>query len=121
MWCLTAALLMTQVGHRQSAQAAATKSCAKGGVCKLGDRGPGGGIVFHVAPTVSWWGEYIEAFARPVGGSPRTWGDSIVHKGMMPKRSGFWVSRLALVNSTRGDFVLLMRAGLPLQLHGRSH
>ena len=81
MWCLTAALLMTQFGHRQSAQAAATKSCAKGGVCKLGDRGPGGGIVFHVAPTVSWWGEYIEAFARPVGGSPRTWGDSIVHQG----------------------------------------
>lgn len=81
MWCLTAALLVAQVGHRQSAQAAATKSCAKGGVCRLGDRGPGGGIVFHVAPTLSWWGEYLEARVLPVKDSPQTWGASIVHQG----------------------------------------
>lgn len=72
---------MAQVGHPQTAQAAVTKPCAKGGVCKLGDRGPGGGIVFHVAPTLSWWGEYIEAFVVPVKDSPQTWGASILHQG----------------------------------------
>ena len=40
------------------------QTCASGGPCKLGDRGPGGGIVFLVAARPAWWGRYIEA--RPL-------------------------------------------------------
>ena len=36
-------------------------TCAKGGTCKVGDVGPGGGIVFYVAPTQQSWGRYLEA------------------------------------------------------------
>ena len=36
-------------------------SCAEGGACVIGDRGPGGGIVFFVSPKAKKWGQYIEA------------------------------------------------------------
>ena len=36
-------------------------TCAKGGTCKVGDIGPGGGKVFYVAPTPQTWGTYLEA------------------------------------------------------------
>lgn len=34
--------------------------CNRGGECKVGDIGPGGGVVFYVAPTVQSWGQYME-------------------------------------------------------------
>ena len=38
------------------------KSCSQGGVCKIGDRGPGGGIVFITPETKSnATGKYFEA------------------------------------------------------------
>ena len=37
------------------------KTCAAGGTCAIGDAGPGGGIVFYVAPTQQSWGRYLEA------------------------------------------------------------
>jgi hypothetical protein len=43
------------------AQAPMAKSCAKGGPCAIGDRGPGGGIVFYVAGSKKPWGRYLEA------------------------------------------------------------
>lgn len=35
--------------------------CSQGDICKVGDTGAGGGIVFYVAPTPQPWGRYIEA------------------------------------------------------------
>ena len=40
---------------------AAPLPCKNGGTCALGDVGPGGGIVYYVAPTPQWWGQYLEA------------------------------------------------------------
>lgn len=42
----------------------AAPSCASGGRCRLGDLGPGGGVVFYVSNANRWWGRYLEA--RPV-------------------------------------------------------
>lgn len=42
-------------------------SCAGGGPCKVGDTGPGGGVVIHVATSPQWWGRYIEARALSRG------------------------------------------------------
>ena len=39
----------------------AQPTCAQGGLCNLGDRGPIGGIVFYVAETPQWWGQYLES------------------------------------------------------------
>ncbi len=46
------------------------KSCANGGPCAIGSKGPGGGRVFYDAGTKKSWGRYLEA--APVGwsGSP---------------------------------------------------
>lgn len=50
-------------------------SCADGGVCEVGDTGPGGGTVIYVAPSAQSWGTYIEA-ADPaaVAANSKTWG-----------------------------------------------
>jgi len=36
------------------------KSCEEGGLCSVGDRGPGGGEIFYVAPWPQAWGRYLE-------------------------------------------------------------
>lgn len=40
--------------------------CNRGGECKVGDTGPGGGLVFYVAPTPQPWGQYMEITSNPV-------------------------------------------------------
>jgi hypothetical protein len=52
------------------AHAPMKKSCAHGGTCAIGSRGPGGGKVFYDAGSKRSWGRYLEA--APVGwsGSP---------------------------------------------------
>jgi hypothetical protein len=42
-------------------KATESESCATGGKCKVGDLGPGGGIIIYVASSPKKWGEYIEA------------------------------------------------------------
>jgi len=36
-------------------------SCAKGGECRVGDIGAGGGLVFYVSSSAQLWGRYMEA------------------------------------------------------------
>jgi hypothetical protein len=46
--------------------AAGAKTCSTGGTCKVGDTGPGGGIVFYAAAAAQSWGRYLE-------GAPADW------------------------------------------------
>lgn len=43
--------------------------CAKGGECRVGDIGAGGGMVFYVPATPQWWGRYMEAAPNRWNGS----------------------------------------------------
>jgi hypothetical protein len=48
-----------------------SKTCANGGVCAVGDTGPGGGKVFYDAGSVQSWGRYLEA--APANATSTTW------------------------------------------------
>jgi len=50
--------------------ASPSRTCATGGVCRLGDTGPGGGVVFYVAAQPQWWGQYLEARSTRAAGVP---------------------------------------------------
>ncbi len=49
--------------------AAAGITCPVNGKCKIGNKGPGGGIVFYVAPTPQSWGQYLEVAPSKWSGS----------------------------------------------------
>jgi hypothetical protein len=46
---------------------ASARTCSVGGVCKVGDTGPGGGTVVYDAGEVQWWGRYLEALPLTQG------------------------------------------------------
>lgn len=46
---------------------ASARTCSVGGVCKVGDIGPGGGTVVYDAGGVQWWGRYLEALPLTQG------------------------------------------------------
>ncbi|MFZ9644830.1 MAG: hypothetical protein ACO290_07480, partial [Ilumatobacteraceae bacterium] len=48
-----------------------SKTCANGGVCDVGDTGPGGGKVFYDAGSLQSWGRYLEA--APANATATTW------------------------------------------------
>jgi hypothetical protein len=49
------------VAPAQAQEPTKKKTCAQGGPCSIGDKGPGGGTVFYVAKTKQTWGRYLEA------------------------------------------------------------
>ena len=49
----------------------APATCATGGVCAVGETGPGGGKVFYDAGSVQSWGRYLEA--APENATSTTW------------------------------------------------
>jgi len=61
---------------------AAPLPCKNGGTCVLGDEGPGGGIVYYVAPTPQWWGQYLAAYTTTPAFE---WALKIVHVGSNAK------------------------------------
>jgi len=63
---LSCVLLATVAESRDSSVALANLPCENGGTCKLGDTGPGGGIVYYIAPTLQWWGQYLEAMPAAI-------------------------------------------------------
>ena len=48
-----------------------SKTCANGGVCAVGDTGPGGGKVFYDAGSLQSWGRYLEA--APASATSTNW------------------------------------------------
>jgi hypothetical protein len=54
-------LMSTLLPLVHGAQPAIALSCRDGGMCKLGDKGPNGGVVFYTASTPQWWGQYMES------------------------------------------------------------
>lgn len=50
-----------------SQQPAIAASCAQGGACAVGNRGPGGGTIVFDAGSVQWWGQYLEALPLATG------------------------------------------------------
>lgn len=60
----------------QSPVAAAGTCMEDGTNCKVGDVGPGGGIVYYDAGSTQWWGRFLEArtTSTPAGG---IWGGKL--------------------------------------------
>ncbi|MEI6405872.1 MAG: hypothetical protein WCO64_08910, partial [Actinomycetes bacterium] len=50
-----------------SQQPVLAASCAQGGTCVIGNKGPGGGTIVFDAGSVKWWGQYLEAFPLTSG------------------------------------------------------
>ncbi len=49
------------------------QSCTEAGPCALGDKGPGGGVVFYDAGSPKTWGRYLEASPEAVEDSGLPW------------------------------------------------
>ena len=54
------------------APAGAAACTNEGTNCKVGDVGPGGGIVFYDAGSMQWWGRFLEA--KPDRAIGTSWG-----------------------------------------------
>ena len=71
--CLAGLVVVTSMCMGSSAFAvnmAEPGSCADGGVCQVGDTGPGGGVVFFDAGTKEAWGQYLEVAPSGWSGTP---------------------------------------------------
>jgi hypothetical protein len=85
---------------------AAPLPCKFGGTCALGDTGPGGGIVYYIAPTPQWWGQYLEAMPAPMNNqlaSEVSWFSKILYstkaERILGKQIGYGrVNSLALLS-----------------------
>ena len=71
--CVAGLVAVTSVyicSNAMAVDAAERESCAAGGACKVGDTGPGGGIVFFDAGTKQSWGRYLEVAPASWSGAP---------------------------------------------------
>lgn len=61
--CLTSKLTFTneKLKFIETPEPIEDKSCSTGGTCKIGEVGPGGGVIVYVASSPQSWGDYIEA------------------------------------------------------------
>jgi hypothetical protein len=57
-------------------------SCAKGGACVAGETGPGGGVVFYVAPTTFTSAAPCGSNCKYLEAAPNTWNGAILDPGL---------------------------------------
>ena len=70
---LTVGLMLSGSLLTFSPAPAGAAACTNEGTnCKVGDVGPGGGIVFYDAGSMQWWGRFLEA--KPDRATATTWG-----------------------------------------------
>ena len=69
---LTNAVGATPAAIKYAASSANIGACANGGVCAVGDTGPGGGTVFYDAGSQQSWGRYLEMAKSGWNGSGET-------------------------------------------------
>ena len=62
---LSSAIVCTTIAALQTPASAAT--CAQGGQCVVGNKGPAGGTIVYNAGSVQWWGQYLEALPLKTG------------------------------------------------------
>lgn len=100
-----------------AAPPASALACRDGGPCKVGDTGPGGGVVFYDAGSLKGWGQFLEfnrnfaprvpwspsdmasksVYAGPVGGN------SVARQRILSKAIGMGKVNTAAINSAYGQ------------------
>jgi uncharacterized repeat protein (TIGR02543 family) len=65
-------MVLTKVGTPVSSSSTPF-NCAKGGVCEVGDQGPGGGTVFYVSPTTFACGTDLLSTCKYLEAAPALW------------------------------------------------
>ena len=69
---LSLAIALVSIASLVSTEARAVlPTCAQGGVCRVGNFGPGGGRIVYDAGSLQWWGRYLEAISVPSGAGRR--------------------------------------------------
>jgi hypothetical protein len=67
------ATLLVGVSVATIAPAQAVATCAAGGVCAVGDTGPGGGTVFYASPSTFTCGPTLNLTCKYLEAAPNTW------------------------------------------------
>ena len=75
------------------APASAAACTNEGSNCKVGDVGPGGGIVFYDAGSMQWWGRFLEA--KPDRAITTSWGaeTSVYIEGYIEGNGGLTIAQ----------------------------